>query len=81
VAGGRVSSRGEGARGTYASLAWRGGASRERFFVGERDWMGGSALLMGAVSLREELLNAWAKEGRDWGTDMATTEKNGTENR
>lgn len=54
-----------------------GGSSRERFFVavaGERDWMGGSALLR-AVSLSEELLNACANEGRDWGMDMASTRK------
>lgn len=52
--------------------------------MGERDWMGGSALLR-VVSLSEELLNACAKEGRDWGTDMARTrkkkKKDGTENR
>ena len=42
--------------------------------MGERDWMGGSALLR-VVSLSEELLNACAKEGRDWGTDMARTRK------
>lgn len=38
---------------------------------GWRDWIGGRALLMGAISLREELLNACAKEGSDCGIDMA----------
>lgn len=50
-----------------------GGGGRERFFVdgwSVRDWIGGNALLMWVISLRDELEKACAKEGRDWGMDM-----------
>jgi len=72
VAGERVSVSLAGSGGeTYASTGGR--SWRWRFFV-FGCWMGGSALLKGE-SLREEVLNACAKEGSEWGTDMARAKK------
>ena len=66
----RRGGRGSESEEDCGRASMEGGGSTEGS-KGEGDWIGGRALLWAESLSRDELLNAWAKDGSDWGWDGA----------